>query len=336
MGNPEHLKILKQGVEAWNQWRNDRPDEGINLSGETLDRIDLEQANLAKVNLKQALLRAANLKRVNLEGADLTDANVEQTKFHGANLSRALFTRATLYKAEFYKATLHQADLRQANLLAASLHKADLQGADLRDADLREATLVQTNLSEADLTGAKLYGTSRDDWIIDDVRCAYIFWDFHKEERTPIDRDFRPGEFEQLYKALPTIKYYFEHGFTPLDPLIMDQVVQAINQQHPEFELRLDSFHSRGQPHAVFTVIHHEQTDAGALEQITASYEARLAALEGKQEQLMALFGHLTSNPQPQLISGCEQVIITGRDYFEHIDGSAQVHTGIIGGTVAD
>lgn len=42
----------------------------------------------------------------------------------------------------------------------------------------------------------------------------------------------------------------------------------------------------------------------------------------------MAIFGHLSSNPQPQLISGCEQVIITGRDYFEQIEGDAQIHTG--------
>jgi hypothetical protein len=26
MTNPEHLKILKQGVVVWNQWRNRNPD----------------------------------------------------------------------------------------------------------------------------------------------------------------------------------------------------------------------------------------------------------------------------------------------------------------------
>ena len=38
MANPEHLQILKQGVEAWNQWREQnkgiRPDlRGANLGG---------------------------------------------------------------------------------------------------------------------------------------------------------------------------------------------------------------------------------------------------------------------------------------------------------------
>ena len=321
MANDEQLKILKQGVEVWNRWRDEHPEDAIDLSGIKLDRPSFPRINFSGVNLSQAYLRDADLKGVNLEGADLTDANLEQNKFLHGNLSHANFSNATLYKADFFRTVLKHADLRQTNLLAASLHKADAQGADLRGADLREATLVQTNLQGANLTGAKLYGTSRDDWNIDGVLCDYIYWDFHYTERTPNDRDFRPGEFEDLYKSLPTIEYYFEHGFTPVDAVLMDKVVQAVNDAHPDFELRLDSFHSRGQPHAVFTVLHQEQADP-ALQQIRQDYEARIQQLQGKEAALMQVIDMLSSRPRNiELVLGDKRMITTGRDYHEQTDG---------------
>ncbi len=50
MVNPEHLEILKQGVEAWNQWRENNPDvepdlshtgvnETLNEAGKTTDEV---------------------------------------------------------------------------------------------------------------------------------------------------------------------------------------------------------------------------------------------------------------------------------------------------------
>ena len=59
MANPEHLKILKQGVDAWNKWRVENP--GI--------IPDLEGANLGQADLGGADLRIANLR-----GADLSEA----------------------------------------------------------------------------------------------------------------------------------------------------------------------------------------------------------------------------------------------------------------------
>ena len=50
MANEEHLKILKQGVEQWNQWRLEnaiRPD----LSDANLSNADLSDADLSNANL---------------------------------------------------------------------------------------------------------------------------------------------------------------------------------------------------------------------------------------------------------------------------------------------
>ncbi len=41
MAKPEHLKILKEGVEAWNKWRGKNAEVGPDLS-----RADLLLVNL--------------------------------------------------------------------------------------------------------------------------------------------------------------------------------------------------------------------------------------------------------------------------------------------------
>ncbi|WP_420207855.1 pentapeptide repeat-containing protein [Candidatus Electronema sp. JC] len=175
-----------------------------------------------------------------------------------------------------------------------NLRNTHLVEFDLRNTDLRSTDLRQANLSRADITGAKLYGSARENWIIDGIRCDYVYWDEAGEQRTPPDRDFRPGEFEELYKQLPTFEYIFEQGFTPLDPLIMDRVVQAVNERHKEFSLELVNFDKRGQPHATFTVCHLEHVEK-AKQQIAVGYEESRIAPE-QQAQLMAAVLGLIEN----------------------------------------
>ena len=46
MANEEHLKILKQGAEAWNQWREKNPEITPDLSKADLIEADLTGAKL--------------------------------------------------------------------------------------------------------------------------------------------------------------------------------------------------------------------------------------------------------------------------------------------------
>jgi len=64
MANKEHLKILKQGVEAWNQWR----EKNSKITP------DLSDAHLSGANLAGANLSGANLKETTLDGAILAGA----------------------------------------------------------------------------------------------------------------------------------------------------------------------------------------------------------------------------------------------------------------------
>ncbi len=357
--NPAYRELLQQSSEDWNKWRKENPTEhpklrrlnlqekdlrkvdlnGADLSGAKLGKADLSEAKLHKANLSDALLYEAKLTKSLLYKAFLNGAGLSMADLSEADLSKAVLTKAVLTKAVLSQADMSEAILCRANLRKAVLHKANLRGADMSNANLEGADLsgvnfsgarlIQTNLSRTTITGACLYGTARDDWNIDGIKCDYIFWDMEAKRRTPEDRDFEPDEFESLYKQLPTFEYIFEHNFTVLDQVIMDQVVRAINERRPEIELKLDSFHSRGQPHAVFTVLHKSDTKE-ALEEVKTGYKTRLKVLEGQKDQLMQVIQMLASgnNIHIETIGGNAIIQQVGRDVGGNISGQDSITSG--------
>jgi uncharacterized protein YjbI with pentapeptide repeats len=183
--DPEHLALLRQGVEVWNGWRENepsvRPDLSLadlteansrrtglfgvnlaeailsraNLSGVVLGEANLSNANLEKANLAKAYLIAANLGGAFLSRADLSAANLT-----GANLTEANLNSTSLFTADLREANLARADLRRADLSRANLTGANLTGADLTGANLTGALLVKTNLADATLTDCSVHGIS--------------------------------------------------------------------------------------------------------------------------------------------------------------------------------
>jgi hypothetical protein len=55
MANQDHLDLLKQGVETWNQWREERRDIRPDLREAHLTRYDLNGADLREAHLREAL-----------------------------------------------------------------------------------------------------------------------------------------------------------------------------------------------------------------------------------------------------------------------------------------
>jgi uncharacterized protein YjbI with pentapeptide repeats len=152
MANDKHVALLKQGVAAWNAWRDENPDIRPDLSG-----ADLRAAYLRRANLIGADLRGADLDGPQYEtGVDLSEANLTRADLRRASLSGADLTGANLRRANLVYAYLGDANLRRANLIGAWLNEANLRGADLREADLSEAHLTRATLSRANLSGANL------------------------------------------------------------------------------------------------------------------------------------------------------------------------------------
>ncbi len=108
--DPDHLRILAEGVDTWNEWRTQNPKIEPNLrqaplGGKRLNGINLREANLneailSNTQLREAHLEGAKLNFANLEGANLKAAHLEGTSLRGAllggtDLRLAFFSNTT-------------------------------------------------------------------------------------------------------------------------------------------------------------------------------------------------------------------------------------------------
>jgi uncharacterized protein YjbI with pentapeptide repeats len=160
MADPEQLQILEQGVEDWNKWRRENPDDMIDLSGANFFDADLSEANLANANLFEVVLANARLFRVNLSKANLVKANLSVANLYEANLSGADLSDADLTGAKLLGANLSDSKFLRANLNGANLGKTNLSGAILADAQLRYTSLVEARIDNAIISNSNIYGIS--------------------------------------------------------------------------------------------------------------------------------------------------------------------------------
>ena len=113
MAKPQHLDILKQGVEVWNRWRKENPETPPDLSHAILFGANLSKADLRMAKLGGVKLRGANLSGANLRGADLVEADLI-----GVDLSGAKLREANLHGAFLVAVKLDGADLSTARGLS--------------------------------------------------------------------------------------------------------------------------------------------------------------------------------------------------------------------------
>lgn len=135
MANPEHLKILKQGVKVWNEWWNENPDiipnlSGADLSGADLSRAQLSRANLRMANLSKAELRDADLREVIFVNTNLERANLNGCKIYGIsawNLNLEGSTQSNMIISQEHEPLITVDNLEVAQFISLLLHNEKIR-----------------------------------------------------------------------------------------------------------------------------------------------------------------------------------------------------------------
>ena len=152
MANPIHVAVVKQGIDAIQDWRGKNPGVVFDLVDADLHRISLVDGDFCEPDFWGNLsLKSADLSYARLSGADLTNGYLCIVKLFAADLRRAKLAWAYLPRAD-----LRQANFEGADLTGVDLRNADLTGARLIGAQLAKADLHRANLSKADLRDADL------------------------------------------------------------------------------------------------------------------------------------------------------------------------------------
>jgi len=177
--NIKHLEILRDGVPAWNAWREMQRATALhlediprpNLGGADLRGRDLCGANFERTVPYKADFRGAtfddktDFTNADLEWADLREVDLSLGRLWGASLENANVSGAVLPGAGLCHARLAGAILADTELICAQFESADLRRADLRrshleGADFSFAILVGTRFQGATLDGCRVYGAS--------------------------------------------------------------------------------------------------------------------------------------------------------------------------------
>lgn len=131
---PDYLKLIESGVEIWNLWRAENPDDAGDLSG-----LDLSEGYFFEANFQGTNLSHTNLQRACLIGANLQGANLSQANLGGTYAGDSDFRGANLTGANLANTNFNRTNLREATLLGSNIHEADTFQAKLPQADLINA-----------------------------------------------------------------------------------------------------------------------------------------------------------------------------------------------------
>jgi len=117
MANPEHLEILKQGAEVWNEWRRQNIGVRVDLTNSDLSGIELaitypKNAD-GDTNTIFIYPVGADLVGVNLAGSNLSKATLISVNLRGASLDNVIFNGATIFDTDFTKADLIETDFEK-------------------------------------------------------------------------------------------------------------------------------------------------------------------------------------------------------------------------------
>ncbi len=131
---------------------------GCDLSGLTIDQINLAGATLTGADLTGTTISFFNLEGANLDDATLTDARLSDGSFADATLRNVTATDLRMDRVDLARSTITNADLRSAVIDRVSFEFADVSGTNLSGAVISNAKFIDSVIVGTSFAGGDLRG----------------------------------------------------------------------------------------------------------------------------------------------------------------------------------
>ncbi|UCG57560.1 MAG: hypothetical protein JSU70_22180 [Phycisphaerales bacterium] len=89
---------------------------------------------------------------------------------------------------------------------------------------------------------------------------------------------------------------------SPIDPLIVDRVVESIREKHPEFDVKIDATSARGLAPSIKFTVQQEEHKEPALAEVTKIYPEYIRRLEADKCRLSTLLAQALDNNRLQML----------------------------------
>lgn len=142
MASIEQIKILCNGVKAWNAFRD---------QGEVVP--DLTHIEIRNADLQDAQLQGINFDGSTFSNVDLRNANLQHARLNGVNISRSSFQNADLHRVELKGSDFKRVCFRNANLNEVEAFELKIRHSDLRDSILDKSRLRFVHIYNSDFHG---------------------------------------------------------------------------------------------------------------------------------------------------------------------------------------
>ena len=180
MAIAEHVEIFKKGSQVWNAWRDENPNLSPDLSDidfekdvhtytEMYDMPEFTGYNLSQMNLNRITARNSYFTSCFFAGSSLHFSDICFSFFQNCSFEEAGLAVSKIGSTEFL-----DCDFTNADLSYCSAEETNFSGSKFISSKLSNMSLVKTYFTDTIIDGARVYGISAWDLILDGSKQSNI------------------------------------------------------------------------------------------------------------------------------------------------------------------